>query len=130
MLRRRLYLQIYFTIIASLVIVVLLAGLLWSVFGRDHWNRDVFGIAGRLAYLSLPAAAAPVSVQREAVERLGQELGIDISLFDRFRRLIASSGEASPPPPRIEPGSRWLGLGRRSRLHVRPLKPPSDPSGF
>ncbi len=107
MLRRRLYLQIYFTIIASLVIVVLLSGLLWSVFGRDHLYHEVFEITGRLAYLSLPAADAPDSVQREAVERLGRELGIDISLFDRHRRLIASSGEASPPPPQLAPSSGW-----------------------
>ncbi len=107
MLRRRLYLQIYFTIIASLVIVVVLSGLLWSVFGRDHWNREVFDIIGRLAYLSLPAADAPDSEQQQAVERLGRELGIDISLFDRQRRLIAAQGEASPPPSRLAPSSGW-----------------------
>ena len=72
MLKRRLYLQIYFTIIASLVIVVVLSGLLWSLFGRDHLDREVFDVAGRLAYLSLPAANAPDDLQQEAVERLGQ----------------------------------------------------------
>ncbi len=108
MLRRRLYLQIYFTIIASLVIVVVLSGL-WNVIGHDHLDREVFDVTGRLAQLSLPAADAPDSVQRAAVEGLGRELGIDISLFDRHRRLIASSGEASLPPPRLGPGSRWRG---------------------
>ena len=107
MLKRRLYLQIYFTIVASLVIVVVMSGLLWSGFGRDHLNREVFDITGRLAYLSLPADDAPEAVQRQAVERLGRELGIDISLFDRHWRLIASSGEASPPSPRLTPSSRW-----------------------
>ncbi len=43
MLRRRLYLQIYVTIIASLVIVVVLSGLLWSVFGRDQRSRPSRG---------------------------------------------------------------------------------------
>ena len=39
MVKRRLFLQIYFTIIASLVIVAVLSGLLWSLFGRDlHWQ--------------------------------------------------------------------------------------------
>ena len=100
MLKRRLFLQIYFTIIASLVIVVVLSGLLWRLIGRDHFNREVFDVTGKLAYLSLPAADAPDSLQREAVERLGQELDIDISLFDRHRRLIAANGKASPPPSR------------------------------
>lgn len=107
MLRRRLYLQIYFTIIVSLVIVVVLSGLLWSVFGRDPLNRKMFDIAGQLAYLSLPAADAAASEQQEAVERLGRELGIDISLFDRHRRLIAASGEASPPPAQGAAGGGW-----------------------
>ncbi len=107
MLRRRLYLQIYVTIIASLVIVVVLSGFLWSVFGRDHLNREVLDIIGRLASLSLPAADASDSVQRKAVERLGRELGIDISLFDRDRRPIASSGDAVPLSPRLAPNSGW-----------------------
>ena len=107
MLRQRLYLQIYFAIIASLVIVVVLSGLLWSVFGHDYLDREAFNITARLAHLSLPAADAPDGVQREAVERLGRELGIDISLFDRHRRLIAFSGEASPPPPQLAPSSGW-----------------------
>jgi len=69
MLRRRLYLQIYFTNIASLVIVVVLSGLLWTVFGRDRFNREVFDITSRLAYLSLPAASAPDgSVRANCVE--------------------------------------------------------------
>jgi len=107
MLMRRLYQQIYFTIIASLVMVVVLSGLLWTVFGRDHFNREVIDIISKLAYLSLPAASAPDTVQREAVERLGYELDIDISLFDRQRRLIAASGEASLTAPRLAPSSGW-----------------------
>lgn len=111
---RRLYLQIYFTIIASLVIVVVLSGLLWGLVGRDFFNREVYDIVGRLAYLSLPAADAPGDVQRAAVERLGQELNIDISLYDRHRRLIASNGDASPHPSRFATRDGWHGTHRGS----------------
>jgi len=107
MLRRRLYLQIYVTIVASLVLVVVLAGLLWAAFGRDQMDRQVFDIAGRLAYLSLPAADAPDDVKREGVERLGRELAIDITLFDRDWRLSAASGAASPSFPRLSPSGDW-----------------------
>ncbi len=137
MLRRRLYLQIYITIIASLVIVVVLSGLLWGLFGRDHLDSVVYDVAGRLAYLSLPAAHAPGRLQQEAVERLGRELNIDISLFDRDRRLVAASGRPSPPPSHFAarggwrrmrggpawalnlPDGRWLvaDLGRRGVRH-------------
>jgi signal transduction histidine kinase len=107
MLRRRLYLQIYVTIIASLVLVVVLAGILWTVFGRDQMNREVFDIAGRLAYLSLPATDAPADVKRTAMERLGRELAIDLTVFDRDWRLGATSGEASPPFPDLSPRGEW-----------------------
>jgi len=137
MLRRRLYLQIYFTIIASLVIVVVLSGVLWNVFGRDDLNREAMEITGRLAYLSLAPIDAPEDVQGAAVKRLGRQLDIDISLFDRHRRLIAASGKASPPPPEDAghggwrrmrgapawalslPEGRWLvvDLGRRGVRH-------------
>ncbi len=123
MLRRRLYLQIYFTIIASLVVVVVLSGLLWTLFGSGPFNREVFDIVGRLAYLSLPAADAPGSLQREAVERLGQELDIDISLFDRHRRLVAATGEASPPPTHFTARGGW------HRVHGGPAWALSLPDG-
>lgn len=133
MLRRRLYLQIYFTIIVSLVIVVASSALLWGLFGRDNFNRDVFDAVGRLAYLSLPAADAPQPLQAAAVQRLGRELAIDISLFDRDRRLVAAYGEATPPPSGSAgqggwqhehrgtrwsfslPDARWLVVDRGSR---------------
>ncbi len=107
MLTRRLYLQIYLTVIASLVVIVVLAGLFWSLFGRETINRDVFDVAGRLAYLSLPAADAPVGMQQAAVERLGRELNVDITLFDRQRRLIAHNGVASRPPSRFFSRGSW-----------------------
>jgi signal transduction histidine kinase len=123
MLWRRLYLQIYFTIVASLVIVVVLSGLLWSLFGRDQFNREIFEITGRLAYLSLPAADAPESLQQEAVERLGRELDIDISLFDRQRHLLAANGKASPPPSHSAARGGWR------RMHGDPVWALSLPDG-
>ena len=107
MLRRRLYLQIYLTIIASLVTVAVLSGLLWPVFGGNQFFREALDIGSRLAYLSLPPADAPRNLQRQAVGRLGHELDIDITLFDRERRLIAASGRPSPPPSAHSRRSDW-----------------------
>jgi signal transduction histidine kinase len=107
MFKRRLYLQIYFTIIISLVMVVVVAGLFWFLFGRDQFNREVFDLTSRLAYLSLPRADAPEHVQQRAVERLGRELNIDISLYDRRRRLIASHGAPKKLPSRSTHGRGW-----------------------
>src|SRR5215470_5239222 len=53
---RRLYLQVYFTIVASLVLVVLTAGLVWHFFaGMPPFNQP-FAVAGEvIGELVLPA---------------------------------------------------------------------------
>lgn len=107
MLRRRLYLQIYLTIIASLIAVAVLSGVLWAIFGGNQLTREAMDVGGRLAQLSLPAADAPDENQRAAVERLGRELDIDISLFDSQRRLIAAYGEPGQPPSDSMKRSNW-----------------------
>ncbi len=111
MLKRRLYLQIYATIIGSIVMMAVLSGILWSVFGRDHFNREVLGLTSELAMLSLPQATAPASTQREAIIKLGQRLDADISLFDRDLRLIASFGKPVDPPTGFK---RFGGHSRRA----------------
>ena len=140
MLKRRLYLQIYLTILGSLLIVVVLSGLTWNLFGRDRLNRDMFEIVGNLAYLSLPAAEAPIAEQDAAIKRLGQGLRIDLSLFDADRNLIASSGRSGPAPKNDHidgrwhrapgrphgwvlnlPDGRWLTADLRRRTRHRPL---------
>lgn len=107
MLKRRLYLQIYLTILGSLLIVVVLSGLTWNLFGRDRLNREMFEIVGNLAYLSLPAAEAPIAQQNAAISRLGEGLQIDLSLFDPDRNLIASSGRPGLTPKDDHAGGRW-----------------------
>lgn len=107
MLTRRLYHQIYLTIVASLIIVVVVSGVLWSVFGRDRFNRDVFEIAARMAEISLPEAGKAAQVQKQAIDRLGQDLSIDITLYDDSGRLIASHGDLLPIPEADERPGKW-----------------------
>lgn len=116
MLRKRLHLQIYFAILASLVLTVVLTGLLWGLFGRDRLFEEVYDITGRLVNATLPSLAAPDTEQREAVRRLGEALEIDITLYSPQRRLIASHGRISPPPsPRAGRRGGWHRLGRGSQ---------------
>ena len=107
MFRRRLYAQIYLTVIISLVIVVILTAILWGVFGRDAPGREALNVAGRLATASLPSADAPRGAQRAALIELGRELDISITLFDANRRLIAATGRMGPPPPREQGDRGW-----------------------
>lgn len=108
---RRLYLQIYLTVIGSLVIVVVLSALMWNVFGRDRQNRDMMELVGTLANLSLPAADAPGSDHAAAVDRLSRELRVDITLYDARRNLVAASGRPAPPPRGGRPRGRWQRAG-------------------
>ena len=100
MLKRRLFLQIYATIIAALVTVVVISAVLWNVFGRDRFNENVFEVSGRLVQMVLPPASAPIASQRKAVARLGRELNIDLGLFSPDGELIASTSDELVSQPR------------------------------
>ncbi len=97
--RLRLYQKIYLTLIASLLLVVAIAGAIWR-FGADTSPvAQAFEMAGELAALVLPPPDAPRRAQQEAVERLAGRLKVDLALFDEQRSLIAAAGRPLPSPP-------------------------------
>jgi signal transduction histidine kinase len=105
---RRLYQKIYLTIIASLLLVVLVAGAIWR-FGADRTPvAQALEVAGELAAAALPPADAPVAIQQQAIERLAKKLKIDLALFDSAMMPIASFGHTLPPPPSRPSGGGWL----------------------
>jgi signal transduction histidine kinase len=103
---RRLYQKIYVTIIASLLLVVLVAGTIWRMGADRVPTAQAFEMAGELAAAALPSADAPAATQQQAVDRLARRLHLDIALFDPARAPIAASGRPLPPP-RAESGG-WL----------------------
>ena len=112
---KRLYQQIYLTIIASLIMVVLVLGILWQFGARDRFDRDIFEAAENLAALSLPAADAPDLEQQRAIRRLSEALGVDMRLFSAELKPIAGWGEvlAAPDADRLQSG-RAGGFGPRA----------------
>ena len=134
---RRLYYQVYLAIIASLLLVVLVAGALWRLAPGGTPADHALEIAGELAAAHLPPAAASPADQQEAIERLHRRLDIDLALFDSERRLIAAAGRPVPAPRGLrETGGRLHGLGGHvwavrlpderwivGRLVMRPLHP-------
>jgi two-component system, OmpR family, sensor histidine kinase RstB len=105
---KRLYQKIYLTIIASLLLVVLVAGAVWRL-GADRMPvAQAFEMAGELAATALPGAEASPAAQQRAIERLAQKLRIDLALFDSALAPIAAFGRPLPPPSaRFESGG-WL----------------------
>jgi signal transduction histidine kinase len=105
---KRLYQKIYLTIIASLLLVVLVAGGVWRLGGDRMPVAQAFEMAGELAAAALPRADAAQSAQQAAVDRLGHRLQIDLALFDARMRPVAAFGEPLPPPPRRFKTGGWL----------------------
>ena len=67
---RHLYQKIYLTIIASLLLVVLVAGAVWRLSGDRMPITQAFDMAGQLAAAALPPPSAPPESQERAVRRL------------------------------------------------------------
>ena len=111
---RRLYLKIYFTIVASLVLVVLITGALWR-FGTagdgESPTEQTLSMVGELASFALPPADAPAAAQQRAVGDLAQRLGTDLALFSQTGIPIAAAGRRLPPPPRDGDGGWMRGPG-------------------
>jgi signal transduction histidine kinase len=104
----RLYRKIYLALVASLILVVAIAGALWR-FGADTSRMgQAFEMAGELAAMVLPSADAPRRVQQEAIDRLAARLQLDVALFDAQRDLVAAAGRPVPAPPRRRDSGGWI----------------------
>jgi signal transduction histidine kinase len=105
---RHLYQKIYLTILASLLLVVVVAGGVWRLGGDRMPVSQAFEMAGELAAAALPSAEAARSEQQAAIDQLGRKLHIDLALYDEVGRPIASFGRALPPPPDWLKTGGWL----------------------
>ena len=105
---RRLYLQFYLTIIASLLAVVFAGGLLWRFAPNETPADQAFEMAGALLAAQLAPADADSDAQRQAIAQLHDRLGVDLGLFDGNRRLLASAGRPVPAPPGRRETGNWV----------------------
>ena len=94
---RRLYLQIYATVVAIVVVFALLVGLTWKVFGptRDDARRNAQGIANVIGRV-LPPADAPLAQQQAAIDQLARDLDVQLTLRDAHGALLARTGAELP----------------------------------
>ncbi|MGZ9106358.1 MAG: HAMP domain-containing protein, partial [Rhodoplanes sp.] len=104
---RRLYQKIYLTIVATLLLVVVIAGGLWRLGSATSPFGQALEMAGELAGTALPPADAPAAVQQRALDRLAEQVSADLALFDSELRPIAFTGRPLPPPSRMDEGG-WI----------------------
>ncbi len=96
---RRLYLQIYLSLVGILFLLALLLSFTWLYLAP----QDAFGL-DKLAALAedlLPPPDASKGEVVAALERLSRRLGVSLALFDDQVRLVGAVGETpSKPDPR------------------------------
>ena len=90
---RRLYLQVYFTIVGSLILVLLAAGLVWHFTVNIPPISQSFELAGEVAAGLVPPKNASREQQQQAISQLAARFATDIALFDATGERIASVGK-------------------------------------
>lgn len=117
---KRLYIQIYLTVVASLVLVVIMAGAMWRFALEAGPGAQAIEMVGEVAAALLPPADAPREQQRQALARLAAKLNADFALFGARRERIADAYARpgatllSPPEPSSHGWSGWRSGGTRS----------------
>ena len=106
---KRLYVQIYLTVIASLAVFAVVAGVLWWTFVDQLAPRHPVEALAEAAQ-ALPDAGAPPAAQQAALEQLAARMRSDASLYAADRTPIAQVGRPLPPP---DPARERSGLMRR-----------------
>ena len=119
---KRLYVQIYLTVIASLVLVVIAAGaLLRFSLESSPWNEGM-AAAAEVATMALPADA-PREAQQRSLERLSQRLRADLALYDARREMVASvtliPGAVPPAGVGRDENDHWDGDGGSRSWRMR-----------
>ncbi len=120
---KRLSTQIYLTIVATLLIVVVLAGGAWRHSGEGRQMERAAEIAGELLANGLPAAGAPAADQREAAIELAKRLRLDLALYTARGERIAQFGRPLPDPSERHgpPGEGGFVFGRGGPAWAVPL---------
>ena len=97
---KRLYYQVYLTIVASLMLVVLVGVGLWYFVddSRHIDSRHISELAREFAAAKLAPIGAIQSEQRVALVTLSERLRTDLTLYGADRRRIAVAGEPLPLP--------------------------------
>jgi signal transduction histidine kinase len=118
---RHLYLQIYLALVAILVLFGVLVFAAWLLLPPSQERQRV--ISGSAAVLSdlLPAEKRPIGETRAALDRLYDQLGVDLSLYSSDGRLLASAGEVLAAPELAGRESGWVhgkGRGPKIALHL------------
>jgi signal transduction histidine kinase len=106
---RRLFHQFYLTVVASLVLVAVGAGLAWRFVGEASHGEHAYQVAADVISSGLPPASASIEAQRKALARFAARLKTDLALYDANREFIAAAGGHLPPFGKLRRDGRLHG---------------------
>ncbi len=95
---KRLYLRIYFAVLAALTVLALTAALLWSSFEENAPRARMRENVAQLVANALPAAEASPAAHQATLEKLLSGVNADVTLYAANRERIAAVGVDLPPP--------------------------------
>src|SRR6185436_15323623 len=107
-LMSRLFVKIYLTIIASLILLAVIVGTAWHFASREGRNHPAVSLVVQLAEAALAPATAPPNDQKAAIDDLSRRFHTDLALYDRNGQILASVGRRLPQPPRDSESGDWI----------------------
>lgn len=135
---RRLYLQIYLAVAASLLVFGTLISVLWMLVSERADNRDLLDGIGAIALEMLPDPGQPLPALQGALERIQARLPVILAVDDASgRRLVVAGGDMPELPAGRASSGRFfapgfgpvwsIALADGRWLLVRPLHPRGPP---
>jgi signal transduction histidine kinase len=136
---RRLHIQFYVAILATLAVFLLASVLFWHLAGTgtsrgETWSVDT---AAQLADKLLPPANTSQAEQQQVLDNLHRQLGIALALYDPRGQLVGRAGNIPLLEPQGLDQKGWtlahggplliVPLSDERRLVVRPQHPPHAP---
>lgn len=118
---RRLHLQFYLAILATIAVFLIASVIFWRLSAPargDAWGIEA---AGQFAGALLPPADAGREQRQQALDELRRHLHADLALYDLRGNLLAVSGRVPQPAPRqLLRESGWV-FTRGGPLWILPL---------
>lgn len=118
---RHLYLQIYLALVAILILFGVLVFAAWHSLPpseeREKWMNGGAAVVSSL----LPGRERGIGESQAALDRLHEQLGVNLSLYDDDASLLASAGDVVPAPDLDGLETGWVhgaGKGPRIALHL------------
>ncbi len=105
----RLYIQIYFSLVATIVIVSVMAPLTWHLFGQDHIESRIANGMTTVVNKVFSEESSVEEIER-TINQLAESFGANLTLYGPDNTVIASTLAILPPVE--SPGFyRWSGVG-------------------